>query len=60
MAKKQKRDHWKVTMRCEVTRIVSCEDCTEEEARENPWDYATDEQDVDLINWEVRKVERDV
>jgi hypothetical protein len=57
--KKPIRD-WVVMVRCEVTRIVTCRGCTEEQARESPFAYAVDERDLDLIDWEVQKIEPDV
>lgn len=48
-----------VTMRCVVTKIVTCENCTEEQARNQPWEYATDEHEADQIDWEVKRVEED-
>lgn len=52
MAKKQ----WEVTVRREVTKIVTCEDCTEEQARRDPFEHAVDEHEVDQIDWEVKNV----
>lgn len=43
-------------MKCVVFKDVYCVDCTEEEARENPWDYAEDEREVDQVDWDVRDV----
>jgi hypothetical protein len=36
---------------------VVCEDCTEAQAREKPWDYAVgSEREFDQEDWEVRSV----
>ena len=36
-AQKEKKSSWVVRMRCVVTKEVVCDDCTEEEAKKNPW-----------------------
>jgi hypothetical protein len=57
MAKKPKTRSWVVEIR--VTRLVEvvCEDCTEAQAREKPWDYAVgSEREFDQEDWEVRSV----
>jgi len=46
-----------VRVRCVVTKMVYCEGCTEEEARENPFDWASDENEIDQEDWEVLSVE---
>jgi hypothetical protein len=45
-----------VRMRRVVTTEVTVEDCTEEEAATNPWEFAVDEQDIDQTDWEVLDV----
>jgi hypothetical protein len=45
-----------VTMRCTVTKEVVCENCTEEEARNAPWDHAVDERELGQEDWEVRSI----
>jgi hypothetical protein len=52
------RNRWIVTMKCTVTKSVACENCTEEEARNNPFDFAVNEQEVNQHDWEVKRVER--
>jgi hypothetical protein len=49
---------YEVKIRCVITKIVTCEDCTEEQARDNPWNYATDEHDADVNDWEVKSIKR--
>jgi len=44
-------------MKCEVTKDVYCENCTEEEARNNPFEHSTEEVEVDQCDYEVRSVE---
>jgi hypothetical protein len=52
-----KKKSWIVRMECTVLRDVYVSDCTEEEARTNPFEHATSEDDVDLRDWEVKSVE---
>jgi hypothetical protein len=47
---------WILKMRCVVTKQVICEDCTEEEATEKPWEHATDEVEIEQVDWEVLSV----
>ena len=44
---------WIVQMECIVTKDVVIEDCTEEEAYSNPWDYAVDETETNQVDWKV-------
>lgn len=48
-----------VTMECKVTKVVTVECETKEQAENNPWDYAVDEMEVDQLDWEVIKVEEE-
>ncbi len=43
-------------MTCTVTKEVICEGCTEEEARNSPFDHATDETETGMNDWTVDKV----
>lgn len=57
MAKtKSKKGNWIVTMRCVITKEVYITDCTEDEARANPWEHAQDEHEVDQIDWDILSV----
>ena len=49
-----------VTVDCKVRKIVTCEGCTEEQARANPWDYAVDETEIEQMDWEVVAIVREV
>lgn len=57
MSKKQ----WIVTMRCTVTKEVIVTECTEEQAKENPYDCEvieereTDQSDFDVLSVEENK-----
>lgn len=48
-----------VRMSCVVTKLVTCENCTEEQAAQQPWNFCTDEQEIDMQDWTVLSVERD-
>ena len=50
---------WTVMMRCEIEKAVTCENCTEEQARFNPFDHAVDEQETQQHSWKVLSVESD-
>lgn len=50
---------WIVRLRCTVTKIVVCEDCTAEEAEKNPYDHALWEREYEQIDYEVLSVEED-
>jgi len=52
-----KKGSWIVRMKVTGTHIVTCDNCTEDEARENPYLYAVDEQDVETSDWEIISVE---
>jgi hypothetical protein len=56
---KPHKGNWVVRMRCTVTKLVTCEDCTEEEARNNPFDHAVDEMEIDQVDWDVQSVTED-
>lgn len=42
-----------VRMRCIVVKDVCVSNCTKEEARSNPWDFANDETEVEQLDWDV-------
>lgn len=49
---------YEVTLRCKVRKLVTCKDCTEDQAREHPFDYAVDELEIDQEEWEVVEVRK--
>jgi hypothetical protein len=51
------KNTWIVNMTCIVTKEVICEGCTEEDARNNPFDYAVTEEETNQISLEVNSVE---
>lgn len=48
---------WIVRLKCTVYKDVVCENCTEDQAEEHPYEFATDETETDQIDWEVLSVE---
>ena len=48
---------WVVTVKATVLKEIVCEDCTEREAREDYYDHAVQEREVDTSDSEVEKVE---
>jgi hypothetical protein len=53
------KKNWNVEMRCTITKQVHLSACTEEEANENPWDYADDEVETEQIDWEIVSMKED-
>lgn len=49
-----------VMVECKIIKQLTCEDCTEEEAEENPFEHATDEMEVSQEDWEVLEVRPNV
>jgi len=50
---------YRVTVKCVVYKVLTCEDCTEEQARTDPWDHAVHEVEQDQLDWEVLYVKAD-
>ena len=48
---------WSVTARCVVQKSIICENCTEEEARKNPFEFAVDELETDQEDYTILSVE---
>jgi hypothetical protein len=48
---------WILTVKCTVTKSVVVEGCTEEQAQNDPWQYATNEHEVEMSDWEVTRTE---
>lgn len=57
MSKKTKPRSFLVTLKCRVTKLVVCEDCTEDEARNDPFEHATEDRELYLHDYEVTNVE---
>jgi hypothetical protein len=61
MPKDKPARSWVVRLKVERTVEVVCEGCTEQQARESPWDFVTgDELDIDQSDWDVVSVEPNV
>ncbi len=54
---KTQKKNWIVRIKCEVVKDVYCDNCTEEQARNNPFDHATNEVEVDQTDYDVKSVE---
>ena len=54
--KKKKKGNWVVKARCVVDKEVYCENCTKEEAEENPFLYSLEELEIQMVDWEVDSV----
>jgi len=48
---------YEVTMICKVRKVVTCEDCTEEQARSDPFNFASHEEEIEQMDWEVTDVD---
>jgi len=58
MAKaKEGKGSWIVTIHATVTKKVVCENCTEAQARNDPFEFAVDENEVEQDDWEIVRVE---
>ena len=57
MSKRDKKGSYIVTIECVVRKEVICENCTAEQARADPWDFAEDEHEIDQMDWNVLSVE---
>lgn len=47
---------YEVTMRTTMMKTVICENCTEEEARKEPFKYAIGEINGETLDWDVEQV----
>lgn len=54
------KGNWIVKMKCVVEKDVFVSDCTREEAENNPWDYAENENETSQVDWEVISVEENI
>lgn len=55
---KPKKGSWIVRIRQTVKKDLVCNNCTEEEARNDPFQYSDqNEQEIDSEDWEVLRVE---
>lgn len=55
--KPKKKRSWIVRLRCVVVKEITCEDCTEDQARDDPWEHVDgDELEIEQVDWEVKSV----
>jgi hypothetical protein len=52
----QRMTQYIVRVRCKVMKVVVCENCTEEQAENEPFSFSVDEQEVEQYDWEVASV----
>lgn len=52
-----KNGSWIVTVRCTVLKEIIVFNCTEEEAAKSPFDHASDERELNQVDYEVLSVE---
>lgn len=48
---------WIAKLRCTVTKQVLLENCTEEEAEEDPFAHAVEEDELEQVDWEMLSLE---
>lgn len=53
---KDEKKNWVVTIRATVTKEIFCDNCTEQQARENPFNHATDERETSQTDWEFESL----
>jgi len=46
-----------VKLRCVVEKMVTCDNCSKEQARKEPFEHAIDEFESDQIDWQVVSVQ---
>ncbi len=54
-----KKKNWNVEMECVVSKDVHLSNCTEEEARADPWHYSDDERENGMSDWEIISIKED-
>lgn len=60
MGRKVIKSNWIVKVECVVRKDIFCNDCTEEEAKNNPYGHYDSEVETDFIDYEVIRVEENV
>ena len=46
-----------VTVECLVKKELHVSGCTEEQARNEPWDHCKNEREIHMMDWRVERVE---
>lgn len=54
---KKKKGSWIVTIEATTKKEIVVDNCTEEQAENNPWAFAIDERHLETVDWEVLDVE---
>jgi len=54
--RKDEKRSWIVRMRCTIIKDVIVNDCTREEAENQTWGHAVDEEEIDQLDAEVIEV----
>ncbi len=57
MTRNKAKGSWVLKMKCVVYKSVVCDDCTQEEAENDPWEHAVDETETEQVDWEVLSAE---
>jgi hypothetical protein len=52
----KKKGSWIVIIESTVTEEIICDDCTQEEAENDPFAYAIEENIQEHLDWEVKSV----
>lgn len=47
---------YRVYLTCTVSKVITCEGCTEEQVAADPFAYAIDEIETDQHDWKVERV----
>jgi hypothetical protein len=56
-AAKEAKGNWLVRMRCTVEKELYLENCTEQQARDDPWEYTLDERELNQDDTEFISLE---
>jgi hypothetical protein len=57
---KARKSSWIVRVRKTVKTELICENCTEEQAKDNPYEYLVDEMEQDTEDYEVLSVKENI
>lgn len=56
MAKRKPKGSWIVRVKVVSIRELVCDDCTEEQARDNPYDHAVSDDEVHQEDWQIQDI----
>lgn len=54
-----KKGNWTVKVKCVVEKELYCQDCTEEEAKSDPFGRSCMETETDQSDWEIIGIKAD-